>query len=395
MLSHASETLASAARSSFAQPIVTETADGPCSHARRHTIVCPTAEGAMTASRTVRAKQKTPLDIAAASDEALLATRLCDLPVRLEGTLMARRVNRLHRELQAHNIVALPHVWLSEEFFNPDGVLGFALPFYLAHRRLMQLERSQMLEVEGAGEGESRRIFRHEAGHAIDEAFQLNKRDRYRQLFGDPSAPYPSSYKPRPESLDFVINLANWYAQGHPVEDFAETFAIWLNPHVDWRSDYARWPALEKLEYVDELMREIAGKAPFTADKTEVEPLSELRHTLAAHYAEKRRYFAWNWPANYDQDLRRIFSDDPKDAAAPSATRFLRRVRVQLRTRIADGTGVHAYAVDQLLRQMIARSQKLELRVIDPPAPTVEKLLVMLTMQTAGVLHSGYPKVAL
>jgi hypothetical protein len=94
--------------------------------------------------------------------------------------------------------------------------------------------------------------------------------------------------------------------------------------------------------------------------------------------------------------LRRIFSDEPQHAGAqPATTRFLRRVRAQLRTRIADGTGVHAYAVDQLLRQMIARAQKLELRVIEPPAPTIEKLLVMLTMQTAGVVHAGYPKVPL
>jgi hypothetical protein len=331
----------------------------------------------------------------AASDETLLSARLCDLPLRLEGTLMQRRVQRLHRELRARGILALPHAWLSEEFFNPDGVLGFAIPFYLAHPRLMRLERAQMLEVEGAGEAECRRIFRHEAGHAIDEAYGLSQRERYRQLFGDPSVPYPTSYKPRPESRNYVINLSNWYAQAHPVEDFAETFAIWLNPHIDWRSDYKRWPALEKLEYVDALMREIAGKAPITADKSEIEPLYELRHTLAEHYAEKRKYFAWNWPANYDQDLRRIFSEDPKDAHAPQATRFLRRVRSHLRTRIAEGTGVHAYAVDQLLRQMIARAEKLGLRVIEPPAPTIEKLLVVLTMQTAGVLHTGYPKVAL
>ena len=79
----------------------------------------------------------------------------------------------------------------------------------------------------------------------------------------------------------------------------------------------------------------------------------------------------------------------------PRRPAFLRRVRAQLRTRIAEGTGVHAYAVDQLLRQMIARAQKLGLRVIEPPAPTIEKLLVVLTMQTAGVVHAGYPKVAL
>ena len=330
-----------------------------------------------------------------ASDEALLATRLCDLPIALEGTLMERRVKRLYRELQARNISALPHTWLSEEFFNPDGVLGFAIPFYLAHPRLMRLERNQMLEVEGAGEAECRRIFRHEAGHAVDDAYKLHGRARYRTLFGDPDTPYPASYKPHPESRAYVINLANWYAQAHPVEDFAETFAIWLNPHIDWRVDYKNWPALEKLEYVDELMREIAGQAPLNADTSEVEPLRKLRRTLGEHYAEKRQYFAWDWPDNYDQDLRRIFSDDPKDVDAPTATSFLRKMRAHLRTRIADGTGVHAYAVDQLLRRMIARAQKLGLRVIEPPAPTVEKLLVLLTMQTAGVHHTGYPKVAL
>jgi hypothetical protein len=345
------------------------------------------------ASETSRPRLSTLEDM---DDAALLATRICDLPIRLEGTLLARRTKRLWRELQAHGIVALPHIWLSEEFFTPDGVLGFAVPFYLAHPRLMRLERAQMLEVEGAGESECRRIFRHEAGHCLDEAYAFHRRPQYRELFGDAHLEYPASYKPNPESQDHVIHLAGWYAQGHPVEDFAETFAVWLNPFADWRSDYGRWPvALRKLEYVDDLMREIAGKPPFEEDRTEAEPLHALTHTLQEHYEHKRAYFAWRWPANYDVDLRRIFSEDPKDADAPPATRFLRRKRAQLRTRIAEGTGVHAYAVDQLLRQMIARSQSLGLRVIDPPEVTTEKLLVLLTMQTASVVHVGYPKVAL
>jgi putative zinc-binding metallo-peptidase len=345
--------------------------------------------------RPRRQPVRASLDLENVSDEVLLATRFCDLPIKLEGTLMARRVARLHGELRRRGIVALPHAWLSEEFFSPDGVLGFAIPFYLAHPRLMRLERSQMLEVEGAGEAECRRILRHEAGHAIDDAYALSRRQRYRDLFGDAEDPYPDSYRPRPESRDFVINLANWYAQAHPVEDFAETFAIWLNPHIDCRRDYKDWPALAKLEYVDELMREIAGKPPEVPSVREVEPLRRVRRTLGEHYEAKRTYYAWDWAANYDQELRRIFSDDSKDANAPAATRFLRRVRPQLRTRIAAGTGVHAYAVDQLLRQMIARAQKLGLRVIEPPNATFEKLLVLLTMQTARVLHTGYPKVAL
>ena len=106
------------------------------------------------------------------------------------------------------------------------------------------------------------------------------------------------------------------------MEDFAETFAIWLNPHVDWRSDYKRWPALAKLEYVDELMREIVGTDRPRPIKSEVEPLSDLRRTLAEHYAEKQKYFAWDWPANYDQELRRIFSDEPQHAGAPQPRDF-------------------------------------------------------------------------
>jgi hypothetical protein len=347
-------------------------------------------------AREKRRGAKSPaIDLQYASDEALLALRLCELPVQLGNSLMSRRVERLQRELAARNIVARPHVWLSEEFFTPERVLGFAVPFYLAHPRLMRLERSQMFECEGAGEAECRRIFRHEAGHALEEAYALNKRPRYRELFGDPDDPYPDNYKPRVDSRDHVINLAGWYAQAHPVEDFAETFAVWLNPYVDWCATYKGWPALEKLNYVDELMKEIAGRPPPLNRKTEVEPLSSLRHTLQEHYSAKRAHFAWPWPANYDQDLRRIFSDDAKDAAAPAATRYLRRMRGVLRTRIAEGTGVHAYAVDQLLRQMIARAQSLNLKVIEAPDVTMQKLLVLLTMQTAGVVHAGFPKVAL
>ena len=349
----------------------------------------------MTARPYGRGQQRAAINLQDASDEALLATRLCDLPVQLDHTLMARRVARLRRELASRNILAMPHVWLSEEFFTPDRVPGFAIPFYLAHPRLMRLERAQMFECEGAAEAECRRILRHEAGHVLEEAYQLNRHPGYAAHFGDPDVPYPDHYTPRVDSRDHVINLAGWYAQAHPVEDFAETFAVWLNPYVDWRTAYGTWPALEKLAYVDGLMREIATRPPRIASGRAVEPLSSLRHTLSEHYAAKRAHFAWPWPANYDQDLCRIFSDDPKDAGNPAATRYLRRLRSTLRSRIAEGTGVHAYAVDQLLRQMIARAESLGLRVVDSTDTITERLLVLLTMQTTALLRAGFPKVAL
>src|SRR5690606_22025626 len=144
----------------------------------------------------------------------------------------------------------------------PDGVPGIAVPFYLAHPRLMRLERDLMLEAEGAHEGTCLRILRHEAGHAIDNAYRLHRRKRWRELFGSFSEPYPDAYRPRPASRKYVQHLNGWYAQAHPAEDFAETFAVWMTPNYPWRRRYEGWPALEKLEYVDELMAEIADTTP-------------------------------------------------------------------------------------------------------------------------------------
>ena len=77
-------------------------------------------------------------------------------------------------------------------------------------------------------------------------------------MFGPASRRYPADYSPRPRAGNYVLHLGHWYAQSHPTEDFAETFAVWLQPRARWRRDYAGWPALRKLEYVDALMAEIA-----------------------------------------------------------------------------------------------------------------------------------------
>src|SRR5690606_20585212 len=94
------------------------------------------------------------------SDERLLGMRLCDLPLRLEDSVIPYRIERLYDELAARGLRFRPHYWLAEEWFTPDGVPGIAIPFYLADPRLMQLERRFMLECEGAGESECMRILR-------------------------------------------------------------------------------------------------------------------------------------------------------------------------------------------------------------------------------------------
>ncbi len=155
-----------------------------------------------------------------------------------------------------------PHAWISSEWFSSDDTPGIAIPFYLAHPRLMRLERKMIIDVEGGTVPECMRILRHEAGHVVQHAYQLQRHRRWQQLFGPSSTRYPRYYRPNPASKNYVQHLRLWYAQSHPDEDFAETFAVWLTPRSNWRRRYEGWPALKKLQYVDELMEEIAGQRP-------------------------------------------------------------------------------------------------------------------------------------
>jgi hypothetical protein len=324
------------------------------------------------------------------SETELLKMRLCDLPLRIRGTPLQERTLRLLDELDRKGLRFRPHVWLAEEWFTPDGIPGIAIPFYLAHPRLTKLERKYMLAVEGGTEQECMRILRHEAGHAIDNAYRLHYRRRWRELFGPYSHPYPETYKPRPNSRRYVLHLNNWYAQAHPAEDFAETFAVWLTPGYPWRRRYANWPALEKLLYVDELMKEIAELPAPNRRRRQIDPLPQVRLTLGEHYRRKREHYAVEWPAYYDRDLRRIFVTETRRARHPPAAGFLRGQRHEFCERVAWATGAHAYTVNHILQGMIERCRSLNLRLSGSPRAVREKVLLMLTAHTMHVAHAGY-----
>jgi hypothetical protein len=321
--------------------------------------------------------------------------RLCDLPVKIDRTVVAGRVRRLHAELEDRGLHFKPHVWLSSEWFSPDGVPGIAVPFYLAHPRLTQLERKMMLEVEGGSETASMMILRHETGHCLETAFALHRRKKWRQLFGLSSVPYPQHYQPKPYSKSYVHHLDMWYAQAHPSEDFAETFAVWLRPGSRWRQRYKGWPALKKLEYVDELMHELAGQTPAVRSRKAVEPLRELKITLGDHYRQRRLHYFDEWPEFYDSDLRKLFSDDARYAKRETAARFLNRVRPELRRLVSRWTGEYQYTIDQALQDMIDRCRELRLRVAVPKHEAVKQAMVMTTVLTMNYLHTGQHRVAL
>ena len=167
------------------------------------------------------------------ADEELLKLKLRDLKVRIEGTWLEDCLTELHGELEQRGIGVKPHAWISDEWFSPDTTPGIAIPFYLAHPRLMRLERHKIIDVEGGTIPECMKILRHEAGHVVRHAFQLNRRRRWQELFGPSTMRYPKYYRPNPASKNYVQHLRLWYAQSHPDEDFAETFAVWLRPRSD------------------------------------------------------------------------------------------------------------------------------------------------------------------
>jgi hypothetical protein len=328
-------------------------------------------------------------------DDKLLDLRISQLGVTIEGSVLEARIAELQREIEARGLTFHPHFWLSAEWFSPDGVPGVAIPFYLAHPRLERLERAQMLEVEGGTPDWCMRILRHEVGHAIDNAYQLRRRPTRRRLFGNPAQEYPEYYTPKPYSKSFVQHLDHWYAQSHPDEDFAETFAVWLDPHSDWGSRYGGWPAQRKLEYMDRLMRELARKRPPVRSARKVDPLSKLKKTLGEHYRRKREHYGLDHPAFYESDLLNLFSDAPQYAKNVSAARFVRRIRREVRSTVASFTDSYQYTIDQLLSKIIDRCRELNLRLTEPEESTKIDFMVFLTVQTMNYLHSGRHRVAL
>jgi len=328
-------------------------------------------------------------------DDRLLDLRLCDLKLSVSGNGLDRRIAQLRRELAERGIDFKPHFWLSDEWFTPDGVPGMAIPFYLAHPRLARLEESQFLEVEGGTPEWCMRILRHETGHAIENAYGLRRRRQRVRLFGRSSAPYPKYYAPKPYSKSYVTHLESWYAQSHPDEDFAETFAVWLTPDSDWRKRYAGWPVIKKLEYVDALMQELSGRAPAITRRERVDPISSMRKTLRQHYEEKLTHYGTEYPNFYDRDLRRLFSAAPEHRPNPSAARFLQSARREVRRQVRRWTGVYQYTIDQVLRDMIARCRELELRLATPPEQAKMEFTILLTVQTMNYLHGGRHRIAL
>jgi hypothetical protein len=312
----------------------------------------------MTASR--RAQRNEHCHWTGLSDSELLEWRFHELRLNRHNTTIGPDIEDLYASLSRRDIRFRPHVWFSTEWFSPDGIPGIAIPFFAAHPRLAQLERRLTGEAEGGNRHWRRRILRHEAGHALDTAFGLRRRSDWRTIFGQSSRPYSRSYAVRPASRRFVQHLGHWYAQSHPTEDFAETFAVWLQPKARWRREYAGWPALNKLEYVDQLMSEIAGRRARNSDRAVVASLDDNTRTLREHY---RRQDSVQNPTDkrYDTWLQRAFTARSLKPKNLSANAFLARIEPTLKKSVTRQTGAGSYLFGHAAWTLRRRASALDL----------------------------------
>ena len=319
----------------------------------------------------------------------LLGRRISDLGLEITGTRVERLVGRLYDELASRGITFRPPVYLSDEWGCPDDTPVIGVPFYLADARLERIEEEYAGAVEG--DEEAMRYLRHEAGHALNYAFHLYQRPDFGALFGDYGTPYRERYAANPLSRAHVRHILGWYAQKHPDEDFAETFAVWLTPTSDWRTDYAGWEALRKLEWVDGVMGEVASLSPDVPELTEDDlPVSAMHWTVGEHYADDDESFPLGDARPFDGDLLRVFARPSEAPDAESAVRFLTAHEGELVTRIAYWTSERPGAVRALIRALQDRAAQLDLRASGLEAAT---LIELTAFGTAVMMHWRYTRV--
>jgi hypothetical protein len=317
---------------------------------------------------------------------ALLSKRISELGLSIRGTLVEQLVERLYRELDARGLAFRPPVYLSDQWGCPDGTPLIGVPFYLADPRLTKLEEEMAVDVEG--EHDAMRYLRHEAGHAFNYAYRLYERADWHALFGPYSRPYRERYRADPFSRHYVRHILGWYAQKHPDEDFAESFAVWLTPDVDWRREYAGWPALAKLEYVDRVMREVGSTIPIVPAPTEEDlPVEAMHYTVEEHYRSAEEQLPIEDERHFDGDLRTIFGSSADAPQGERAAEFLRRHRREVVRRIAYWTGESTTILRAFIDFLAERADALDLRVAGLEAAT---LIELTSFGTAVIMNHRY-----
>jgi hypothetical protein len=330
-------------------------------------------------------REETPRETWESEKLAVLSKKIDELQLKIEGTPLETALNKLHAELEEKGLKYRPKAYLSDEWGCPEGVPVIGIPFYLADERLKRLEDEFSEDLED--DKLTMMYLRHEAGHVFNYAYKLYQTEEWHQVFGPYTRPYVEDYQANPFSKKFVKHIPGWYAQKHPDEDFAETFAVWMTPGVDWREKYKGHGALKKLEYVERTMQDLAKKPPLL-DVTDL-PADELGYTLKEHYERRDELSgAAAQIAGYaDGDLRELFAA-PK--AGASAAAWAEAKHASIVRNVAYWTGARQPLVLAATKHLILRLKEMELAVAPgKEEETLVRFTAFLTTLAGNFVRSG------
>lgn len=339
-------------------------------------------------------------EIPAFEPNHLLATPIRDLGLTIAGTPLEAVLAQFQVELQEAGIVRLrPHFYLSTEWGVPFGTVSIAIPFYLARPDLTAVHSERIGHLEGVGTAELLRYLRHEMGHVVNYAYKLYEQKDWINRFGSITQPYAEAYRPEPFSRKFVQHLPGWYAQKHPDEDWAETFAVWLTPRADWRAAYADWPeACAKLEYCDQLMSELTGRDPLVTGTELDEDVSELAGSLEDFYRVAAGVAGDPFPPGLDGALQAIFQDfgEPQlsstNAVCRSAEELLRKLEPDISANVYRWSGHFPESTRLLVQHLAERARQLQqvYPAEQEPAIIIAVTALVTTLAMNHVIRGSY-----
>lgn len=321
----------------------------------------------------------------------LLNSRICDLGLQIEGSPVEPFVRRLYNELEARGLSFLPQVYLTDAWGCPDQVPVIGIPFYLADPQLCRIEEEQAGDIET--KQDIMMLLRHEAGHAYTYAYRLYKNPAWVEMFGQFSRPYRDNFRPNPFSRQFVRHIVHHrygqtYAQKHPDEDSAETFAVWMTPRSGWRRRYRNWPALKKLRFMDQLMRGLRGLPPRNFRNGPLcTPVEQMEVLLAAHYGQRAERYRAAAQGYVDDKLREVFPPVRSRTVAPAGD-LLRRKRDQLLKRVTRWSGLEEDEVAIIVAKLEDRADALGLTFSVPQLAT--KTMDVTSLVTALAMDFAY-----
>jgi putative zinc-binding metallo-peptidase len=319
--------------------------------------------------------------------QEILHKPIRELGLKIEGSPLERLVHQLYRDFERKKLMKFrPACYLTDEWGCPSGEPVIGIPFYLANPDLAHLEK-EANDLEDSRE--TMMFLRHEAGHAFNYAYRLHRTPEWKQLFGSFRRPYHDIYRPVPFSRDYVRYLPGWYAQKHPDEDFAETFAVWLTPRSAWRKRYRGWGAMAKLRYMDRIARELGNVDPVRRRGQTDITVDEMEMTVAEFYRRDGEEVALG-DLSLDTDLRDIFDASKRRKNARPAQEFMHVHRKTIVDKVAYWTGAQRPLIKKLIESIEKRLGELNLFAdADREAEHLIQLTVYATALATNYVSRG------